>query len=102
MNAVVVLTTVAATFDAAALARSLVEERLAACVNILPAVRSIYRWKEAVEDDREQLLLIKTTDERVDELRGALEARHPYEVPEIVVVRAEALGRYGEWLAASV
>ena len=102
MKAVVVLTTVGAGFDAAALAKSLVEQRVAACVNILPEVRSLYRWKDAVEDDREQLLVIKTTEERVDALREALFAAHPYEVPEFVVLAAEAGGAYAEWLLHSV
>ena len=102
MKAVVVLTTVGAGFDAAALAQSLVEQRVAACVNVLPEVRSIYRWKNAIEDDREQLLVIKTTEERVDALREALFAVHPYEVPEFVVLAAEAGGAYAEWLLHSV
>jgi len=102
VKACVVLTTVGADFDAGALANTLVEQRVAACVNILPAMRSIYRWKNAIEDDREQLLVIKTTEERVDALRDTLFARHPYEVPEFVVLTAEAEGPYGAWLAQSV
>ena len=102
MKVVVVLTTVGADFDTAALAKSLVEQRVAACVNILPGVESIYRWKNGIEDDREQLLLIKTTEERVNALREALFAVHPYEVPEFVVLAAEAGGAYTEWLADSV
>ena len=102
MKACVVLTTVAAGFDAAALARTLVEQRLAACVNIVAEVRSIYRWNDGVDDEREQLLLIKTTEERVDALREALLARHPYEVPEFIVLSAEAHGAYGAWLVQSV
>jgi len=102
VKAVLVLTTVGAGFDAAAFAKSLVEQGVAACVNILPEVRSLYRWKDAVEDDREQLLVIKTTEERVDALREALFAAHPYEVPEFVVLAAEAGGAYAEWLLHSV
>ena len=102
MSAAVVLTTVGAGFDAAALAKSLVEQRVAACVNIVAEVRSIYAWNGGVEDDREQLLVIKTTEERIGALREALFARHPYEVPEFVVLRAEAQGAYAEWLIASV
>jgi periplasmic divalent cation tolerance protein len=102
VKAIVVLTTVGAKFDAAALARTLVEQRLAACVNIVPAVHSIYRWKNAVEDDREQLLVIKTTESRVDALRESLFAVHPYEVPEFVVLGADAGGAYAEWLIDSV
>jgi periplasmic divalent cation tolerance protein len=102
VKAVVVLTTVGAGFDAAALARTLVEQRLAACVNIVAEVRSIYRWNDGVDDEREQLLLIKTTEERVAALRDALFAVHPYDVPEFVVLDAEAHGPYGTWLTASV
>ena len=102
MKAVVVLTTVGAGFDAAALARTLVEQRLAACVNIVAEVRSIYRWNDGVDDEREQLLVIKTTEERVAALRDALFAVHPYDVPEFVVLDAEAHGPYGAWLTASV
>jgi periplasmic divalent cation tolerance protein len=102
VKAVVVLTTVGASFDAAALAKSLVEQRVAACVNVLPEVRSIYRWKDAIEDEREQLLVIKTTEERVDALRDALFAQHPYEVPEFVVLDAGVHGPYGAWLAESL
>ena len=102
MKAVVVLTTVGAGFDAAALARTLVERRFAACVNIVAEVRSIYRWNDGVDDEREQLLVIKTTEERVAALRDALFAVHPYDVPEFVVLDAEAHGPYGAWLIASV
>jgi periplasmic divalent cation tolerance protein len=102
VKAVVVLTTVGAGFDAAALARTLVEQRLAACVNIVAEVRSIYRWKNAVEDEHEQLLVIKTTEERVDALREALFPQHPYQVPEFVVLAAEAQGAYARWLVDSV
>ena len=102
MKACVVLTTVGADFDAAALARALVEQRLAACVNIVAEVRSIYRWNNGVEDEREQLLVIKTTEERVEALREVVLERHPYEVPEFVVLDAEAQGAYGDWLLHSV
>jgi periplasmic divalent cation tolerance protein len=103
MTPVIVLTTTAADFDAAALARDLVEARLCACVNIVAGVKSIYRWEGRVVDDGEQLLVIKTTRERVDALREALFARHPYEVPEFVVVRIDEIGeKYGAWVAASV
>ena len=103
MTPVVVLTTVGASFDAATLARDLVEQRVAACVNILPQIRSIYRWQGAIEDDGEQLLLIKTTDERIDALREALFARHPYQVPEFVVLPIDRIeGPYRQWLIESV
>lgn len=68
------------------LARDLVEQRLAACVNIVSGVRSIYRWKGAIEDDREDLLFIKTTENRVVELIARVRTIHPYTVPEIIAL----------------
>jgi periplasmic divalent cation tolerance protein len=101
--AVVVLTTVAADFDARALAYALVEARVAACVNILPAVHSVYRWEGRVTDDAEQLLVIKTSAERVDALRAALFEKHPYDVPEFVVLTIDQTSEaYGAWLLGSV
>jgi periplasmic divalent cation tolerance protein len=83
---VVVLTTLPPGFDAAGLADALVTARVAACVTILPSVQSVYVWKGAVQRDQEQQLIIKTTGEQVPALWTALSARHPYEVPEFVVV----------------
>jgi periplasmic divalent cation tolerance protein len=98
----IVLTTLGADFDAQSLAAMLVERRLAACVNIFP-VRSVYRWKEGVELGGEQLLLIKTVNERIAELREALFAQHPYEVPEFIVLPIDRIGGpYREWLVDSV
>jgi periplasmic divalent cation tolerance protein len=68
------------------LATALVEERLAACVNVLPGVRSTYRWQGRIERDDEVLLLIKTTADRQDALIARLQALHPYELPEAVAV----------------
>jgi periplasmic divalent cation tolerance protein len=100
---VLVLTTVGADFDARALAHSLVELRVAACVNIVPAIHSVYRWEGRVADDAEQLLIIKTTEERVEELRTELFKRHPYEVPELVVIAiAQTSEAYGAWILDSV
>ena len=103
MTPVLVLTTVSADFDLGALASDLVERRLAACVNIIGGVRSIYRWQGAVEDDREQLAIIKTVSERVAELKDAMFAKHPYDVPEFVVVPIDRIeGPYRQWLIDSV
>jgi periplasmic divalent cation tolerance protein len=99
MKPLLVLTTVGADFDARALAHTLVEARLAACVNIVRRIHSVYRWEDRVADDGEQLLLIKTTDTRVDALREELFRLHPYEVPEFVVVAIESTSEaYGTWL----
>lgn len=103
MTPVIVLTTVGASFDVAPLARDLVERRLAACVNIVGKMRSIYRWKDAIDDETEQLLIIKTVRERVDELRERLFVQHPYEVPEFVVLPIDSLSEaYREWLAGAL
>ena len=102
MAPVIVLTSVAADFDARPLARELVELRLAACVNIVPGVMSIFRWKGSIEEDPELLLVIKTLDENVDALRDAILARHPYEVAEFLVLPvASTSDAYGAWLLES-
>jgi periplasmic divalent cation tolerance protein len=85
-QAVIVLTTIGAGTDASSLARTLVEERLAACVNVLPPMSSTYRWQGAVEQDHEQQLVIKTAATRVAELEARLRALHPYELPEFLVL----------------
>jgi periplasmic divalent cation tolerance protein len=99
---VIVLTTVGERDDAGSLATELVERRLAACVNILAEVRSIYRWKGRATDDREQILLIKTVDERVGALRTFLFEVHPYEVPEFMVLDVAGISDgYRDWLVES-
>lgn len=97
----VVLTTLGAGADAAALARTLVEERLAACINILPPMTSVYRWKGRLEEDHEQQLLIKTTPDRVAALEARLRELHPYELPEFIVLEATASAAYGVWVRES-
>lgn len=101
MKLVLVLTTLGADADAAALARTLVNEQLAACVNVLPAMTSIYRWKGSVAQDREQQLLIKTTAGTVPALEARLHELHPYELPEFIVLDAAAGAAYAEWVDAS-
>jgi periplasmic divalent cation tolerance protein len=87
---VVVYCTIGKMDEADPLARALVEERLAACVNILPILTSVYRWQGKIEREPELLLVIKTRRERVEALKAAIIARHPYEVPEIIVLPIEA------------
>lgn len=102
-DAVLVLTTLAADADAAGLARTLVEERLAACVNVLPEMRSFYRWKGSLEEEREQQLVIKTAADRVAALAARLRELHPYEVPEFLVLRvSEGSDAYLRWIRESV
>ncbi|MBN8737727.1 MAG: divalent-cation tolerance protein CutA [Xanthomonadales bacterium] len=85
---------------AARIARTLVEERLAACVNRLPGVVSTYRWQGGIHEDAEVLLVIKTTRGCFATLRDRLVALHPYEVPELVALEiAEGLPAYLDWLA---
>ena len=99
-QALLVITNLADVASAQMLARALVEQRLAACVNILPAVQSIYRWNGAVEQAAEVTLLIKTTIARYAELEQAIRALHPYELPEVIAVPVSAgLPAYLEWIA---
>ena len=84
---------------AARIGRTLVEERLAACVHLVPGLRSVYRWSGAVNDDPETMLVVKTTTERLPALANRLEELHPYEVVELLVLRPEgASPAYAEWL----
>jgi periplasmic divalent cation tolerance protein len=100
---VFVLSTVPGEFDAATLAHELVALGAAACVTILPGVQSVYTWQGAIETAREQQLLIKTTSAAVDSLWNALKARHPYDVPEFVVIPATGGNeRYLDWIRDSV
>jgi periplasmic divalent cation tolerance protein len=102
-GALVVLCTAPTVEVAAALARALVEARLAACGNVVPGLRSIYRWQGRVEDQPEVLLVLKTTRERFPALRDELVRRHPYEVPEVLALPVETgSATYLEWLAAQV
>ena len=97
---VIVLTTLPVEGDVETLAAQLVDERLAACVNILPAMRSVYRWKNAVERADERQLVIKTSRARVTELEARLRALHPYDVPEFVVLPVDSgSADYLSWLA---
>ncbi len=101
-GALVVLVTVPSADKAAEIARALVEERLAACGNVVPQVRSIYRWEGAVQHEAEALLLLKTTRERFEALRARVLSLHPYQVPEVIALPVEAgHGAYLEWIAGS-
>ena len=83
---VVILTTAGTEQEASDLARELVNRRLAACVNVIPQVRSIFRWQNEVHDDREWLLLIKTRRDRYEAVRAAIRELHSYDLPETVLL----------------
>jgi periplasmic divalent cation tolerance protein len=101
-SVVIVLTTLPAGADAAAFARTLVEERLAACVSVGGEMRSVYRWKDAVEEDRERQVVVKTVLGMVGPLRTRIAALHPYEIPEFLVIPADGGGdAYLEWVRRS-
>jgi periplasmic divalent cation tolerance protein len=103
MPTLLVLVTGPDTGQLAQLASTLVEERLAACGNIIPGLRSIYRWEDKVNDDSEALLLLKTTGARYAELEARIKALHPYDVPEIIAFPVErGLPAYLAWVAESV
>ena len=102
-SVVIVLTTLPADADPAALARHLIGERLAACVSALPVMTSIYRWEGAVQEEGERQLLIKTSAARLDALQTRLHALHPYQVPEFIVLPAAAASaRYAQWVDDAV
>jgi len=100
---VVVLVTCSNADEASRLARELVRKRLAACVNISPPVRSIYRWQGKLEDDHEILLVIKTARPLFDRVRRTVERLHSYQVPEIVCLPIiDGAPNYLNWLSAAV
>jgi periplasmic divalent cation tolerance protein len=99
----VVLSAIGRQPDAQRIAHTLVEERLAACVNVIPGVMSVYRWKSVVEQEPEVLLVIKTIGERVAPLKARLLQLHPYELPEVVVIPIGGGHQpYLDWLAEQV
>ena len=102
-DALIVFTTFANEDDAARVVRALVDERLAACGNILPGVRSIYRWQEGVQDEREVVVLLKSRKQDWATLMSRLIELHPYKTPECVAVRiAAGAPAYMEWLESAL
>jgi periplasmic divalent cation tolerance protein len=95
---ILILTTMPDDDRAAGLARTLVEERLAACVNVHAPMTSTYRWREAIESAPERQVVIKTTRGRRAALEARLRALHPYELPELVVIDAAASEAYANWV----
>ena len=95
-----VLTTAPDEGVAEMLARTLVEERLAACVNVIPGVRSIYRWEGALQDDSELVLVIKSHRNRTQALAARIKDLHPYELPEVLVLPVSGgSAAYLDWIA---
>lgn len=85
------------------LARGLVEEKVCACVNIVSGVKSIYHWKEEIVTDEESLLIMKTQVNRKEDLWEAIKSKHPYEVPEFVVISIDSGSQdYFDWISASI
>ena len=102
-EACVVLSTFPSALKADEVARALVTEQLAACVSLVPAVRSIYRWQEEIHEDIEVLAVIKTTRARFDALAARLAVLHPYDVPEIIALPLAAVhAPYLAWLIEAV
>lgn len=99
-DTLLVLTNLPDVTQAETLAQSLVESRLAACVNILAPCRSVYRWNDAIEQASEIPLLIKTTEAAYPALEAAIRAQHPYDLPEIIALPiAHGLPEYLNWVA---
>lgn len=102
-NARLVLTTTSSAEESRKIARELIERRLAACVNIVPKVESIYRWEGRVEQAQEFLLLIKTTETAFSRLRDALQQIHSYDLPECILLNVDDGSLpYLQWIDGSV
>ena len=102
-DAILVLVTAPSVEKAADLARALVDEQLAACGNIVPGLRSIYRWEGKIHDESEALLLLKTRSELFEALRARIIELHPYDVPEVLRLGIEAGHQpYLDWIRDSV
>jgi periplasmic divalent cation tolerance protein len=100
---IVILSTCATEEEGKRLASLLVEARVAACVNVIPRMRSFYRWKGAVESAEECLLIIKSSRELFDALRTEMEKNHSYEIPELIVLPiVDGASNYMTWLEASL
>jgi len=96
---IVVFSTASSAEEAEKIARGLVDARLAACVNVVPGMRSFYRWKGTIEDAAEWLLVIKSSRGRFDALRAALEKLHSYEVPEVIALTViDGAQNYLNWM----
>lgn len=100
---VLVLTTAGSDEEARKIAHALVEHKLAACVNIVPRIHSVYRWQGKVESGEEFLLIVKTTRGHEEAVRSAIKGLHSYELPECIVVAIESGSqKYLQWISESV
>ncbi len=98
-GAIVVLTSVPNSEEAEIIARKIIEAKLAACVQVLPPMKSFYFWNDDIQADSEYLLLIKTLTENFDELEKFIKTNHSYDVPEIVALAAERVSEsYLGWM----
>jgi len=103
LEVVLVLTTLGADADALTFARTLVEEHLAACVNVLPSMTSVYRWRGRIEEDQERQIVVKTTRQQVAALEQRLRDLHPYELPEFLVLATSGgSDAYLQWVGESI
>ncbi len=99
MERVMVVFVTAPRGKGAEIARRIVEKRLAACVNVVSGVKSVYWWQGRIEDSEEDLLVLKTSESRIDELISFIKSIHPYEVPEVIAFPVEkGLGEYLAWV----
>jgi periplasmic divalent cation tolerance protein len=98
---IVVLCTCPDKVTAESIANKLIEQKLAACINILPGIRSIYRWQDSIEQADEYLIIIKTNQAMYAPLESAIRTHHPYEIPEIIALPVEqGLPEYLTWITA--
>jgi periplasmic divalent cation tolerance protein len=99
----IVLTTVSTSTEAETLAEKIVTQKLAACVQILPPMTSVYVWEGKLQRESEHLLLIKTLPEKYDAVEAFILANHSYDTPEIIAIDAERVsGRYLDWLKSAI
>jgi periplasmic divalent cation tolerance protein len=103
MNHILVLCTASSEVEAKSIAHDLVERKLAACVNIVGPMQSVYRWKGAVDEAQEYLLLIKTGAEHFESVRDAIVSLHSYEVPEVIQLSIkDGLPAYLSWISEAL
>ena len=101
-KSILVLCTFPETESVKSVAETLVNEKLAACVNVISGVQSIFRWQDKIDNANENILIIKTKDSLYDELEARIKELHPYELPEIISVPIDkGLNKYLDWISES-